>query len=48
MLALLAEGKVRVVVGSEFRMEDVQKGYEILQSGRTTGKILIKVDEAAE
>lgn len=47
LLALLAEGKIRVVVGSEFRMEDVQKGYEILRSGRTTGKILIKVDEAA-
>lgn len=48
MVALLAEGKMRVVVGSEWRMEDVQEGYKILQSGRTTGKIVIKIDEEAE
>ncbi|KAI0669841.1 NAD-P-binding protein [Trametes maxima] len=45
---LVEEGKVRPLVDSVFSFEDTLKAYERLQTKRATGKVVVKVDPAAE
>ncbi|KAI0335216.1 NAD-P-binding protein [Cubamyces sp. BRFM 1775] len=45
---LVEEGKVRPLVDSVFAFEDVLKAYEKILTKRATGKIVVKVDPAAE
>ena len=44
----LPTGKVRPLVDSVFAFEDVLKAYEKILTKRATGKIVVKVDPAAE
>jgi alkaline phosphatase D len=41
----MAEGKVKSILDSEFEWEDAPKAYERMKSGRTKGKIIIKVPQ---
>ncbi|KAM7186960.1 zinc-type alcohol dehydrogenase-like protein [Rhypophila sp. PSN 637] len=43
LVGLFSEGKLRVLVDSEWAFEDVLSGYEVLLSGRARGKIVIRV-----
>lgn len=40
---LVATGQVKMVIDSQFPMEDVLKGYERTMSGRAKGKIVINI-----
>ncbi|KAK4210807.1 hypothetical protein QBC37DRAFT_428147 [Rhypophila decipiens] len=46
LVGLFSEGKLRVLVDSEWAFEDVLSGYEVLLSGRARGKIVIRVGGA--
>lgn len=39
----LAEGKIKTVIEEEFSLEDASKAYERLKTGRTRGKLVVKV-----
>ncbi|PIL31907.1 hypothetical protein GSI_06611 [Ganoderma sinense ZZ0214-1] len=41
---LVEEGKVKPLVDSVYSFEDALKAYERLQTGRVTGKVVVKVD----
>ncbi|KAM7218908.1 Reticulon-4-interacting protein 1-like [Rhypophila decipiens] len=43
LVGLFSEGKLSVLVDSEWAFEDVLSGYEVLLSGRARGKIVIRV-----
>lgn len=40
---LVEQGKIRVIIDSVFPLSDVQKALEHSESGRTRGKIIIKI-----
>ncbi|EXJ70811.1 uncharacterized protein A1O5_05801 [Cladophialophora psammophila CBS 110553] len=42
---LAEEGKVRAVVDSVFKFEDFEQAFERLGSGRTRGKVVLRIDE---
>ncbi|KAF2716519.1 NAD(P)-binding protein [Polychaeton citri CBS 116435] len=42
----MGEGKVKVVIEQELDLSEVGKGYERLKSGRTRGKVVIKVSDS--
>ncbi len=44
VVALFGEGKLKVVVDSEWEFEQVLEAYDVLLSGRAKGKIIIRVD----
>ncbi|KIX00385.1 uncharacterized protein Z518_10524 [Rhinocladiella mackenziei CBS 650.93] len=44
LLKMVAEGKLRVVVDSVWRFEEVLGGYDILWSGRARGKVIVMMD----
>ncbi|RPD55791.1 NAD(P)-binding protein, partial [Lentinus tigrinus ALCF2SS1-6] len=44
---LVEEGKVKPLVDSVFAFEDTLKAYERVQTGRATGKVVVKVDPNA-
>lgn len=39
----MEEGKVKAVIDSEYAFEDAQKAYEKIMSGRSKGKVVLKV-----
>lgn len=39
----MQEGKVKAIIEQEFALEDAGKAFERLKSGRTRGKLVIKV-----
>ncbi|OSD03381.1 NAD-P-binding protein [Trametes coccinea BRFM310] len=45
---LVEEGKIKPLVDSVYEFEDVLEAYEKVMSKRATGKIVVKVDPAAE
>ncbi|KAK3358938.1 hypothetical protein B0T25DRAFT_531542 [Lasiosphaeria hispida] len=45
VVALFAEGKIRVVVDSEWSFEQVHEAYDVLISGRARGKVVVKIAE---
>ncbi|KAI0724610.1 NAD(P)-binding protein [Cerioporus squamosus] len=47
-IKLVEEGKVKPLVDSVFAFEDTLKAYERVQTGRATGKVVVKVDPNAE
>ena len=44
MLLTQGVGKVKPLVDSVYSFEDTLKAYERLQTGRATGKVVVKVD----
>ena len=44
MLLTPGVGKVKPLVDSVYSFEDTLKAYERLQTGRVTGKVIVKVD----
>ena len=48
LVSLLDEGKIRVPVDSVWKFEDALKGYEVLESKRARGKVVIKVDDEVD
>ena len=44
----LLEGKLQVLIDSEYSFEDTLKGFERSMTGRATGKIVIKIDPNIE
>ncbi|KAH7368836.1 zinc alcohol dehydrogenase [Plectosphaerella cucumerina] len=48
VMGMVGRGEVRVVVGSEFGMEDAVKAYEVMAGGHAKGKVVVKVDGEAE
>ncbi|KAK0719633.1 hypothetical protein B0H67DRAFT_484476 [Lasiosphaeris hirsuta] len=45
VVALFTEGKIRVVVDSEWSFEQVHEAFDVLISGRARGKVIVKVAE---
>ena len=43
---LVAEGKVRPVVGAEIALDDVAEAHALMDAGTSTGKILLRVGRA--
>jgi NADPH:quinone reductase-like Zn-dependent oxidoreductase len=43
LVELVEQGKLKVILDSEFEMEDLIKGYERVTSKRARGKVLIRV-----
>lgn len=39
----MADGKMKTIIEQEFSLEEAGKGYERLKSGRTRGKLVVKV-----
>jgi D-arabinose 1-dehydrogenase-like Zn-dependent alcohol dehydrogenase len=39
----MVEGKVRAVIDSEYKFEDVREAYRRLKTGRAKGKIVVNV-----
>ncbi|KAL1588966.1 hypothetical protein WHR41_02521 [Cladosporium halotolerans] len=39
----MAEGKLKAIIEQEFSLDDAGKGYERLKTGRTRGKLVVKV-----
>ena len=48
LAAMLADGKVKVVIDSVWDMEDALEGYRVMESMRARGKIVIKVQEEVD
>lgn len=44
LLKMVMDASLSVQVDSVWNFDDVLSGYEVLQSGRARGKIVIKVD----
>lgn len=44
VVALFGQGKLKVVTDSEWGFDEVLQAYDVLLSGRTKGKIIIRVD----
>lgn len=47
MFPTISAGKVKPLVDSVYSFEDALKAYERLQTGRATGKVVVKVDPTA-
>jgi NADPH:quinone reductase-like Zn-dependent oxidoreductase len=43
--ALVSEGKVKVVIDKEYLLEEVTQAQDLSQSGRASGKIILKVSQ---
>ncbi|KAK0635825.1 hypothetical protein B0T17DRAFT_624833 [Bombardia bombarda] len=48
VVRMLADGKLRVVVDSEWAFENVQEAYDVLLSGRARGKVIVKVNDGGD
>ena len=48
LVGLMDEGKLKVHVDSVWKFEDALKGYEVLESNRARGKVIIKVDDEVD
>jgi NADPH:quinone reductase-like Zn-dependent oxidoreductase len=48
LVGLMADGKLKVHVDSVWEFEDALKGYEVLESNRARGKVIIKVDDEVD
>ncbi|RJE16742.1 zinc-binding-protein [Aspergillus sclerotialis] len=42
---LAEQGKVRAVVDSVFKLDEFEKAFERLGSGRTRGKVVLRLDD---
>ncbi|KAF6845065.1 hypothetical protein CMUS01_00454 [Colletotrichum musicola] len=45
VVGMLADGRIRAVVGREIGFEEVLDGFDIVGSGRASGKVVVKVGE---
>lgn len=45
VVGLFGEGKLRVVVDSEWPFDKVHEGFDVLKGGHAAGKVIIKVNE---
>lgn len=45
LVALLDEGKIKVLIDSVWEFEDALKGYAVLESKHARGKVIIKVND---
>jgi NADPH2:quinone reductase len=43
VIALLAEGKIRMMMGRQFPLAEAAEAHRYMESRRSTGKILLKV-----
>jgi NADPH:quinone reductase-like Zn-dependent oxidoreductase len=44
-LQLIEQGKLRVVIDSTFRLDEIAAAHERLDAGRATGKIVLSISE---
>jgi NADPH2:quinone reductase len=43
VIALLAEGKIRMMLGKQFPLSEAAEAHRYIESRKSTGKILLKV-----
>ncbi|MBU8815082.1 NAD(P)H-quinone oxidoreductase [Mycolicibacterium goodii] len=42
---MIADGRVKPIIGAELPIENAQQGHDLLASGKVTGKVLLRVSE---
>jgi NADPH2:quinone reductase len=43
VIALLAEGKIRMIMGRQFPLAEAAEAHRYIESRNSTGKILLKI-----